>query len=232
MSMNNTNEARYATRIAPTHNPDHDPDAASALGYPTERTNEPMSDIADGAWSLTCHDCDQDDDDDRRQRDYLPRPVPSASGAAGQSRGDTPTRDEGSLDSPIKERDLDASDHYEPEYTTRIAVGRRVSTPRAFYGPETYPKPDEGPEGVGPSPRPSGVPSESTESLMGGEEDAADLSLCPNATPTDATPYVPGTPYLWQYGYDECEEGSEPYSIIGRTSRSASQGEGRTHYRF
>ena len=116
---------------------------------------------------------------------------------------------------------------HDPEFTTKTAVGRRVSTSRVLPEPETDPGLSEDREGAGPSPRPSGVPSESTESLAGGEEDAADPSHCPNATLPDAKPYVPDALI---YGYDEYEEGSEPYSIIGRTSRGASQGAGRTHY--
>ena len=153
--------------------PDHGPDAASALGDPTEPTDGRMDLKVEEAWPAFCHDCDRDEDRVSTYYYEHVRPALDNPDTSGPRETTRPTTDAEDEDEPAGDEATLAYDHQEPEIATKTVVGRRVSTPRAPSVHETCAE-RRVRGGAGPSPRPTGVPSESTECLTVGLDGSFD----------------------------------------------------------
>ena len=210
-----TNEDGGAVRVAPTNDFDPSPLAPRALGGGTEHQNERTSYPTTEGWVLT--------GSEEELAGMQPYPINAAEVAAtpervraGESQGgateetdDVTLTDENYPETPMYEVN-DENEHQDGGQTTVTVVGRRVAAPtRGYDHAERGVEPLSG--GVGSSPRPLGMPSESSENSAGGEANAVDSPNRPNANVTPGGFTHPDTPKPPGAGGEEGYEGDRRY---------------------
>ena len=236
MSRINTSAKRDASRDATTYEHDTTPLVASARGDTTNNTNDTNERSVDPGrrnGQTLGADPAQGLSDTRTDypRDLDPSALSQDDEIDYNLLGDLPE-----VYGFYSEATLDGSEEYNVNPTI---VGRRVTMPPGSDGHVQTQSAEDGKE-VNSSPRSLGVPSESTKSQACGEAYESDFSDRQTATSNDANDNRSSDHSTINYndhvGRADArggfEEGSEPITIIGRTSRGESRDAGRTHYKF